>query len=67
MISEDDITWVSGNDFVARQTIQLEKTFHSSRPKPRNRVMGFKDERVAVAERVLYGDGWKFNAAENPG
>jgi hypothetical protein len=33
---------ISGDEFVARQTRQIEREFKCSRPKPRNRAMGFK-------------------------
>ncbi len=36
---------VSGNEFVDAQTRKIEKEFKTSRPRPRNRAMGFKGEK----------------------
>ena len=33
---------ISGEEFVAAQTRKIEREFKCSRPKPRNRKMGFK-------------------------
>ena len=33
---------ISGEEFVAAQTRKIEREFKCSRPKPRNRQMGFK-------------------------
>ena len=33
---------ISGDEFVAAQTRKIEREFKCSRPKPRNRQMGFK-------------------------
>lgn len=41
----DEISWESGDTFVARQTKQIEREFKTSRPKPRNRRMGFRGEK----------------------
>lgn len=32
----------SANDFIEAQTRQLEREFATSRPRPRNKAMGFK-------------------------
>ena len=39
---DNKIRWVSGNDFVEHQTKEFAKRFTSSRPRPRNKAMGFK-------------------------
>ncbi len=36
--------YISGEEFVARQTRKIMREFGSSRPKPRARKMGFKPE-----------------------
>jgi hypothetical protein len=41
----DDINWQSANDFIEKQTRDIEREFKTSRPKPRNRHMGFKGEK----------------------
>ena len=33
---------VSANDFIEAQTKQIEREFKCSKPRPRNRAMGFK-------------------------
>ena len=38
------IKWVSGNEFVEQQTKEFSRNFTSSRPRPRNRAMGFKGD-----------------------
>jgi len=35
---------ISANEFIEAQTRQMEREFKSSRPKPRNKAMGFKGE-----------------------
>ena len=42
---------VSGDKFVAAQTNRLEKEFKCSRPKPRNRAMGFNGSDKPKRER----------------
>lgn len=39
-----EVRYVSGDEFVAAQTRRLEREFHCSKPRPRNRAMGFRDE-----------------------
>jgi len=34
---------VSANEFIEAQTKQIEREFRCSRPRPRNRAMGFKE------------------------
>ena len=41
MTDDTDIRWANMNKFAEDQTREIERQFHSSRPKPRNRVMGF--------------------------
>lgn len=53
----EELGWcveVSGNEFVARQTEQIKREFGRSRPRPRNRVMGFHfiDGMFRRAERI---------------
>lgn len=53
------IYYVTGDEFVARQTVEMEGKWHSSRPRPRNWVMGMRGERYERLGRVLGGDGRK--------
>jgi len=39
-----EITWISGNDWVAMQTEAIKQNFGSSRPRPRPRKMGLRPE-----------------------
>lgn len=40
----EEIQWVSASEIIEAQTRALSRTFHCSKPKPRNRAMGFKGE-----------------------
>ncbi len=40
---KDNIIWESAHDFIERQTRKIAREFKTSRPKPRNKAMGFKD------------------------
>jgi hypothetical protein len=43
MPMNDPETWEeSANEFIERQTREIEEEFGCSRPQPRNRVMGFR-------------------------
>ena len=46
-IGDVEANWISGDEYVARQTRSLIKEFGHSKPHPRNRQMGFtgRDER----------------------
>lgn len=35
---------ISGNTFVHLQTLEIENTFKTSRPRPRNKAMGFRPD-----------------------
>lgn len=37
-----NITWVSANALIEHQTRRIAQEFCSSKPKPRNKAMGFK-------------------------
>lgn len=43
---------ISGDEFVNAQTRQIEEEFKCSRPRPRNRAMGFKDEKKRKRRRI---------------
>ena len=43
-VESDGIRWVSANDFIETQTREFSRNFTSSRPRPRNRAMGFKGD-----------------------
>jgi hypothetical protein len=48
----EPIRWESGDVFVEAQTRQIAKEFKTSRPRPRNRAMGFwgsKEEKITGA------------------
>lgn len=47
--------YISGEEFVARQTRQIMREFGSSRPKPRGRKMGFKPEPKRQKLKELLG------------
>jgi len=44
----DGIRWEPAGNLAERSTVQIEREFHSSKPKPRNRAMGFcgEDDRL---------------------
>jgi len=42
--TEPQIHWVSANSLIEEQTRQIAREFGNSRPRPRNRQMGFKQE-----------------------
>lgn len=44
IMTPENVTWESANLFIERQTVQIEETWHSSRPMPRARAMGLKGE-----------------------
>lgn len=44
----------SANDFIERQTRNIEREFATSRPRPRNRAMGFKGSDRVKPERLTY-------------
>jgi len=59
-IAVNEIHWVSGNDFVANQTKQIEREFKRSRPTPRNRRMGLYGQDEPRHKSILgftYSDG----------
>lgn len=49
------ITWVSANTLIEEQTKNIAREFKSSRPKPRNSAMGFRQE----PKKRGKGDAWK--------
>jgi hypothetical protein len=51
---DSGINWESAHDFIERQTVRLERMYHSSRPQPRNRAMGFKNEKHDYRKRKAY-------------
>ena len=40
--SESNIIWIPANTFIEEQTRQIEREFKTSRPRPRNKAMGFR-------------------------
>jgi len=42
--SAEEIRWEDANKFIERQTKEIEREFKTSRPKPRNRAMGFRGD-----------------------
>lgn len=54
---------ISGNDFVARQTEQIKEEFKCSRPRPRNRAMGFKDPK-RKRRRIVMNDWGEIEVVE---
>lgn len=39
-----DVHWESAQKFIERQTVEIMREFKTSRPRPRNKRMGFRDE-----------------------
>jgi hypothetical protein len=55
---DDSVRWEPAQDVVSRQTERISREFMTSRPKPRNRVMGFSgDDRGARRRFVRWDDG----------
>lgn len=51
------VRWVSAHTIIEANTRALEREYRSSRPKPRNRAMGFKGEEPRPPNRHrLYHD-----------
>jgi hypothetical protein len=47
-MTEPTIHWISAHDWIEAKPNQFNKQFNSSRPKPRNKAMGFrgKDRKI---------------------
>ena len=51
-IDDPSIRWEPASDFIYRQTVQIEREFHRSNPRPRNRRMGFRGEMAPMGKKV---------------
>lgn len=48
------IHWISAHDWIEAKSAQFHKQFNSSRPKPRNKAMGFKgrDRKIETQQLI---------------
>ena len=54
MTKPEPIRWESANTFIEAQTKSMAREFKCSRPRPRNRAMGFKgfDKQKSISRQV---------------